>query len=104
MDSLLNRFTGMFLGLERTLKKALTTAEKERALTYSVLLATSPSTQSNSQKKFHPAVQPSDRPPRTVGLNVKVADRNTLSSEAKRLIKEAVDPKALKLGVSKLKT
>jgi len=101
MGSLLNRLTGMFLGLECTLKKALT-AEKGRALTYSELLTTSPSTQSNSQKKYHPAEQPYDRPPQTVGLIVKAADRNTLSHEAKRLIKEAVDPKELKLGVSKL--
>jgi hypothetical protein len=30
MDSLLNRLRGMFLGQECTLKKAITTAEKER--------------------------------------------------------------------------
>ena len=67
MGGLLNRLRGMFLGLECTLKKALITAEKERALSYSELLATSPSKQSNSQEKRHPAVQPSDRPPKLLG-------------------------------------
>ena len=47
-------------------------------------------------------MQPGDGPPQTVGLIVKAADPNTSSYEAKRLIKEAVDPKALKLEVSKL--
>ena len=44
MDSLLNKLGGMFLGLECTLEKALTTGE-ERARRYSELLAISPSTQ-----------------------------------------------------------
>jgi hypothetical protein len=47
-------------------------------------------------------VQPSDGPTPTVGLNVKAADPNTYSHDAKRLIKEAVGPKALKMGVNKL--
>ena len=103
IDSLLNKLGGMFLGLECTLEKALTTVEKERTRRYSGLLVTSPSTQAYSQNKLHPVVQPSDGPPPTVGLIVKAADPNTSSHEAKRLTKEAVDPKALKLGVSKLK-
>ena len=41
MDCLLNKLGGMFLGLESTLEKALTTAEKERGRRYSELLATS---------------------------------------------------------------
>ena len=49
MDILLSRLKGMFMGLECTLKKALTTAEEQRAHTYSELLATSPSTQAKSQ-------------------------------------------------------
>jgi hypothetical protein len=103
MDSLLNKLGGMFLGPERSLEKALTTAEKEKAQRYSELLATSPNTQAYSQNKLHPAVWTRDGPNPTVGLTLKVADSNTSSHEAKRLIKEAVDPKALKLGVSKLK-
>jgi len=47
MDSLLNRLRGMFLGLECTLKKAITTAKKERPRMYSEILATSPCTQAN---------------------------------------------------------
>jgi hypothetical protein len=34
---------------------------------------------------------------------VKAADEKTSSHETKRIIKETVDPKALKLGVSKIK-
>ena len=103
MDSLLNKLGGMFLGLECMLEKALTTAEKGRTRKYSEILATSPRTQAYSLNKLHPVVQPSDGPPPTVGLIVKAADPNTSSHEAKRLIKEAVDPKSLKLGLSKLK-
>jgi hypothetical protein len=102
MDSLLNRIRGMFLGVECTLKKALTTAEKEKERTYSEILATS-STQANLQKQVPSAAQPSDRPPQIVGLIVRGADTKTSSNETKRLITEAVDPRALKLGVSKFK-
>ena len=84
-------------------EKALTTAKKERACTYSELLATSPSNQANPQEKLHLSLRPSDSPPQSVGLIVKAADPNTLSCKAKKLVKEVVDPKALKLGVSKLK-
>ena len=91
------------MGLECTLKKAITTAKKERARTFSEILVTSSSTRTNSQRHHHPAVQPGDRQPQAVGIILKAADSNTSSQETKRLIKEAVDPKALKLGVSKLK-
>jgi hypothetical protein len=79
--------------------KALTIAEKEKARRYSELLATSPSTQAYSQNKLHSAVRLGNGPTPTGGLIVKVADSNTSSHEAKRLIKEAVGPKALKPGV-----
>ena len=75
----------------------------ERACMYSEQLVTSPSNQVNLQEKLHLAVWPSDGPPQTVGLIVKAADPNTSSREAKKLVKEAVDPKAFKLGVCKLK-
>jgi hypothetical protein len=48
-------------------------------------------------------VQISVRPPQTVGLIVKAVDPNTSSHEGNGLIKEAADPKALQLGLSKLK-
>jgi len=48
-------------------------------------------------------VQPSAQPPQTVGLIVKAVDPNTSSHEANGLIKETADPKALQLGVRKLK-
>ena len=103
MDRLLNRLRGMFLGLECALEKAITKAEKEQTRTYSEILATSPSTQADRQRHPHPTAQSSDRQPQAVGIIVKAADPNTSGQETKRLIKEAVDPKALKLGVSKLK-
>jgi hypothetical protein len=71
MDSLLNRYKGMFMGLESTLKKALTAAEKERARTCSELPATSPNTQANSQERLYPVVRSSDGPPPTVGGRIK---------------------------------
>lgn len=103
MECLLNKLGGMFLGLECTLEKVLTTAEKEKARRYSELLATSTGPQTHSQSTLNQIAQPGDGPPQTVGLIIKAADPNTSSHEAKRLIREAVDPKALKLGVTKLK-
>jgi len=103
MDCLLNKLGGMFLGLESSLEKALTTAE-ERARSYSETLAPSTGTQNQKLNAPHPTAQPSNAPPQPVGLIVRAADPNTTSHEAKRLIKEAVDPKALKLGVNKLKS
>lgn len=47
--------------------------------------------------------QPWDDPPTTHGLIVKAADPKTSSQETKRIINEAVDPKALQLGVNKIK-
>ena len=47
--------------------------------------------------------QPSSDPPPTFELIIKAADPKTSSHETKRIIKEAVDPKALELGVSKIK-
>jgi hypothetical protein len=47
--------------------------------------------------------QPSGDPPPTFGLIVRAADPKTSSHETKRIIKEAVDPKALQLRVSKIK-
>ena len=102
MDCLLTKVGGMFLGLESTLGKALSTAE-EKASRYSERLATSMGPNSHSLRTPNPRAQPSDGPPQTAGIIVRAADPNTTSHEAKRLIKEAVDPKALKLGVNRVK-
>jgi len=104
MDCLLNKHGGMLLGLESTLEKVLTTAEKERAHRYSELLATSIGTQNGSLNSPHQIAQPGGGPPQTVGLIVKAVDPNTSSHEAKQIIKVAVEPKALKLGVNKFKS
>jgi hypothetical protein len=103
MECLLNKVGGMFLGLESTLGKALSLAE-EKANRYSEQLATSMGPKSHSQRTTNLRAQPVDGPPKTVGIIVRAADPNTTSHEAKRLIKEAVDPKALKLGVNRAKT
>ena len=103
MASMLNRLSGMFMGLESTLKKALIATEKDRARSFSEQLVASPGTKVNLPKGYRTVVQPSDDPPSTFGLIVKAADSKTSSHKTKRLIKEAVDPKALQLGVSKIK-
>jgi hypothetical protein len=64
---------------------------------------TSPSTQTILKRNPHPVAQPGDCQPQAFGIIVKATDPNTSSQETKRLIKEAVDPKALKLVVSKLR-
>jgi hypothetical protein len=103
MDSLLNRLSGMFVGLECTLKKALAATEKDRSRLYSEQLATSPGTMVNRQEVPHTVAQHSDGLPTAFGLIVKATDPNTSPHQTKRLIKEAVHPKALQLGVNKLK-
>jgi hypothetical protein len=101
MECLLNQVGGMFLGLESTLGKFLTAEEK--ASRYSEQLAASMGPKSHSIRSPSSRAQPSDGPPQTVGIIVRAADPNTTSHEAKRLIKEAIDPKALKLGVNRVK-
>jgi hypothetical protein len=102
MECLLNQVGGMFLGLESTLGKFLSTAE-EKASRYNEQLRASMGPKSHSIRSPSSRAQPSDSPPQTVGIVVRAADPNTTSHEAKRLIKEAVDPKALKLGVNRVK-
>ncbi|KAJ9576672.1 hypothetical protein L9F63_025432, partial [Diploptera punctata] len=47
MNSMLNKVCGMFMGLEQTLRKALTVAERSPPRSYSELLATSLGRQNN---------------------------------------------------------
>ena len=103
MDAMLSRLSGMFQGLESTLKKALIAAEKDKARLYSEQLAASPGTRANHTTTVHAVAQPCEIKPLTFGLVVKAADEKTSSHETKRIIKEAVDPKALQLGVCKIK-
>ncbi|KAJ9579798.1 hypothetical protein L9F63_004544 [Diploptera punctata] len=53
INNLLNGLSGMFLGLENTLKKALTTVEKETPRFYSEQLATSVGARSNYHRPTH---------------------------------------------------
>lgn len=100
MNCILNKLSGMFSGLESSLKKALITATKEPSRsTYSEQLAASIGPQSN----HHPLLHPSGDSPQTAGLVIKPTDQNTTSQEIKKLIKEAVDPKTLQLGVNRIK-
>ena len=103
MDDMLSRLKGMFQGLERTLEKAIIAAEKDKARLYSEQLAASPGSRVNQTKGAHIVAQPSVKQPSTFGLVVKAADAKTSSHETKRIIKETVDPKALQLGVCKIK-
>ena len=103
MRSMLNRLSGMFTGLESTLKKVIIATEKDRAHSYSEQILTPPSTKVNRTKEHWTVAQPSGDPPPNFGLIVKVADPKTPSHETKIIIKEAVKPKALQLGVSKIK-
>jgi hypothetical protein len=103
MGSMLNRLSGIFMGLESTLKKVIIATEQDRARAYIRQLVTPPDTKVNGPKELWTVAQPSGDPPPTLGLIVKAADPKTSSYEAKRIIKEAVDPKALQLGVSKVK-
>jgi hypothetical protein len=103
MNVMLSRVRGMFLGLESTLKKAIIATEKDKARLHSEQLAASPGTRANQTKGYHTVAQPSDIQPSTFGLVVKAADEKTSSHETKRIIKEKVDPKALQLGVSKIR-
>jgi len=103
MDAMLSRLSGMFQGLDSTLKKALIAAEKDEARLYSEQLAASPGTRANQTKGVHTVALPSDGQPSTFGLVVKAVDEKTSSHETKRIIKETVDPKTLQLGVCKIK-
>jgi len=84
-------------------ENALKANEKDRPRLYSEQRATSRGTKSNWNKEARPVAQPWDDPPTTHGLIVKAADPKTSSQETKRIIKEAVDPKALQHGVNKIK-
>jgi hypothetical protein len=103
MDTLLNKLSGMFMGLESTLKKAFIDKEKDSARLYSEQLEASRGSKTNWPDGHRTVVQPSEVSHPTHGLIVKVPDSNTSSHETKRIIKEAVDPKALQLGVNKIK-
>ena len=103
MDGTLNRINGIFLGSESTLKHAVLAIEKGKERSFSEQIAASTGTKVNQPKGYHTVAHPSDDPPSTFGLIVKAADSKTSSHETKRLIKETADPKALQLGVSKIK-
>jgi hypothetical protein len=102
IDTMLNRISGMFQGLENMLKKTLT-IEKDKTRLYSEQLAAFDDPTANQLKRAQTVAHPSDTKPPTFGLVVKAADEKPSSHETKRIIKETVDPKALKLGVSKIK-
>ncbi|XP_069688287.1 uncharacterized protein [Periplaneta americana] len=102
INNLLNRLSGMFLGLENTLKKALTTVEATPRF-YSEQLAASTSATANYQTPAHPLLLPSGGQPNTASLIVKPTDPTMNPDNMKQLIRETVDPKALKVGVNKMK-
>jgi len=104
IGTMLNRICGMFQRLESMLEKTLETAEKAKTRFYSEQLAASHCPMANQSKRIQTDAHSSDTFRPTFGLVVKAVDEKPSSHETKRLIKENVDSKALKLGVSKIKT
>ena len=104
INNLLNKLGGMFLGLENTLKKALTSVEKDTPRSYSELLAASVRDSGNYQTPVHhPLLPPSGGQPKTASLIIKPNEPTMNPDNIKQLIRESVDPKALKVGVNKMK-
>jgi len=66
-------------------------------------LATSHGPTANQSKRVQTVAHSSDTNTPTFGLVVKATDEKSSCHETKRIIKETVYPKALKLGVSKIK-
>jgi hypothetical protein len=81
----------------------LRTAEKDKTRLYSEKVSASHCLRVNQAKRVQTVAHPSDINPPTFGLVVKAADEKTSSHETKRIIKETVDPKTLRIGVSKIK-
>lgn len=104
LNNLMNRISGMFLGLEATLNKVISTTERRTSRLYSEQLAPS----LGAPRDFQPPVLQTSLPPsgvrtETACLIVKPADSNMSSDHVKALVRETVDPKALKLGINKMK-
>jgi hypothetical protein len=84
-DTMLNRLSGMFQGLESMLKKTLT-AEKDKTRLYSKQLVASHGPTVNQAKRVQTVEHPSDTKPPTFGLVVKAVDKKSSSHETKRII------------------
>ncbi|KAJ9587645.1 hypothetical protein L9F63_018922 [Diploptera punctata] len=94
INNLLNRLSGMFLGLESSLTKALTSVEKETPRLYSEQLATSVGATSNYYTPTHHFLPPSSgQPTKTASLIIKPTDPTMNPDNIKQLIRETVDPK-----------
>ncbi|PSN46566.1 hypothetical protein C0J52_19706 [Blattella germanica] len=106
MNSLLNKLSGMFLGLESSLTKALSTADRVNPRSFSELVATSNGTQNNHQRQIHPLPAPSgnsSRRPNAANLIIKPVQPNLTPAQIRNIIKEKIDPKSLQVGVSKMR-
>ena len=103
METILNKLSGMFLGLESSLRKALSTPEVTATRMYSDVVATSSGPPRNHQLPSHLVAPPFGNTPKTSGLIVKTEDQHSTSHELKTLIKESLDPKALQLGVNNIR-
>ena len=83
MDTILNKLSGTFLGLESSLRKALTTAEVTASCIYSEVVATSSGPPRNHQLPTHPVAPPFGDTSKTSGLIVKNVDKHSTSLELK---------------------
>ena len=99
----MNKISGMFLSLELSLHKAITTAERGNPRLYSELVAPSPGNQNNFQPTPWPRLPPGGRQYEAASLIIKPAEANTPPEQVKKLLRETVDPRALKIGINKMK-
>ena len=106
INSLLNKLSGMFLGLESSLTKALKTANVGNPRSYSEVLVTSIGSKNNYLRPSHPLPTPSgngSRSPKAASLIIKPVQPNLTPTDIKKVLKETIDPKSLQVGVSKIK-
>ena len=75
MDTILNKLSGVFLGLKSSLRKALSTPKVTALRMYSDIVATSSDPPRNHQLHSHPVAPPFGDKSKTSGLKVKAADQ-----------------------------
>nr|AKU04649.1 gag-like protein [Blattella germanica] len=103
INNLLNKLSGMFLGLECTLKKAITSGATGTPRLYSEQLVASVDAGGTRKTHTYPPLTPSGDQPETAGIIITPTDPNMKQDSIKQIIRETIDPKSLKVGVSKMK-
>ena len=91
------------LGLEYTLKKAITSGATGTTRLHSEQLSTSVGVGGTRKTHTYPPLTPSGDQPETAGIIVTPTDPNMNLDSMKQIIRETIDLKSLKVGVSKMK-